>query len=116
MTELLADWLADRAYYTIGLQQGPAATDNPDQRIAEDLKSFTDDTLRLGLEFLSQIVTLISFVAFGFGGFYAFCLFSLAGHSLTRLALIIPIPAPTTATTPAALRAVIFFFAVRRRN
>ena len=58
---LLADWLSDRAYYTIGLQQGVSSTDNPDQRIAEDLKSFTDDTLRLGLEFLSQIVTLISF-------------------------------------------------------
>ena len=63
---LLADWLSDRAYYTISLQQGgqqqgPNTTDNPDQRIAEDLKSFTDDTLRLGLEFLSQVVTLISF-------------------------------------------------------
>ncbi len=58
---LLADWLSDRAYYTIGLQQGPGATDNPDQRIAEDMRSFTDDTLRLGLELLSQVVTLISF-------------------------------------------------------
>ncbi len=61
---LLADWLADRVYYTISLQQGglqQGAPDNPDQRIAEDLKSFTDDTLRLGLEFLSQVVTLISF-------------------------------------------------------
>ena len=63
---LLADWLSDRAYYTIGLQSvaaGPAGsiTDNPDQRIAEDVRSFTEDTLTLGLDLLSKTVTVISF-------------------------------------------------------
>src|SRR5215213_10893487 len=38
----LAEWLADRAYYNINLTADRAAvgTDNPDQRIAEDLRSF----------------------------------------------------------------------------
>lgn len=61
---LLADWLSDRAYYTIGLQagrDGATLTDNPDQRIAEDLNSFTTDTLSLGLSLLSNVVSLFSF-------------------------------------------------------
>ena len=63
MTERLkADWLEGRAYYTIGLQAiGGDGTDNPDQRIAEDVQSFTADTLTLGLSLLSNVVTLVSF-------------------------------------------------------
>ncbi len=58
------DWLADRAYYRISLTTSAAGlgTDNPDQRIAEDLRSFVGDTLSLGLDLLSNIVSLISFV------------------------------------------------------
>ena len=58
---LLADWLKDRAYYR--LQLADAGTDNPDQRIAEDLRLFVDDTLSLSLGLLSAVVTLASFVA-----------------------------------------------------
>ena len=61
---LLSAWLADRAYYTIGLQaQGGAGflTDNPDQRIAEDCRTFTEDTLRLGLSLMRNVVTLVTF-------------------------------------------------------
>ena len=60
---LLADWLSDRAYYTISLTTNPAGTgtDNPDQRIADDLRSFVEDTLRLGLGLLSNIVSLANF-------------------------------------------------------
>ena len=58
---LLADWLRERAYYR--LQLADTGTDNPDQRIAEDLRLFVDDTLALGLGFLSAVVTLVSFVA-----------------------------------------------------
>ena len=57
----LADWLRDRAYYRMQLlDQG---TDNPDQRIAEDLRIFVDLTLSLSLGLLSALVTLASFVA-----------------------------------------------------
>jgi putative ATP-binding cassette transporter len=39
-----------------------AQTDNPDQRVAEDLKIFVDETLNLSLGLLNAIVTLGSFV------------------------------------------------------
>src|SRR3954462_4838959 len=60
----LDEWLADRAYYHISLTADRAAigTDNPDQRIAEDLRDFTDTTLSLGLGLLSNVVSLFSFV------------------------------------------------------
>ena len=53
-TRFLDEWLADRAYYRISLTTDRAAigTDNPDQRIAEDLRDFIDNTLTLGLELL----------------------------------------------------------------
>lgn len=58
--KLLADWLKDRAYYRLQLLD--AGTDNPDQRIAEDLRLFVDLTLSLTLGLLSAVVTLASFV------------------------------------------------------
>ncbi|HEY6821436.1 MAG TPA: ABC transporter ATP-binding protein/permease [Burkholderiales bacterium] len=57
----LGDWLRDRAYYR--LQFLDRGTDNPDQRIAEDLNYFVTNTLSLGLGLLSSAVTLVSFVA-----------------------------------------------------
>jgi len=57
----LADWLSDRAYYKLQLLD--RGTDNPDQRIAEDLNLFVSNTLSLGLGLLSAVVTLVSFVA-----------------------------------------------------
>lgn len=79
---LLQEWLSDRAYYTIGLQQlaGQPTTDNPDQRIADDIRAFTSDTLRLFLNLVRTIVTLISF---------ATILWALSG-SLTILGISIP--------------------------
>jgi len=63
-TRFLDEWLADRAYYRISLTTDRPAvgSDNPDQRIAEDLRDFTDNTLSLGLGLLSNIVSLASFV------------------------------------------------------
>jgi len=56
-------WLADRAFYNISLAKaGTVGIDNPDQRISEDLASFTSSTLSLGLDLISNIVTLASFV------------------------------------------------------
>jgi putative ATP-binding cassette transporter len=56
----LADWLKDRAYYRLQLLD--RGTDNPDQRIADDLNIFVDLTLTLTLGLLSAVVTLVSFV------------------------------------------------------
>src|SRR5258706_4977041 len=56
----LQDWLRERAYYKMQLLD--RGTDNPDQRIAEDLRLFVQLTLLLGLGLLSAVVTLFSFV------------------------------------------------------
>jgi vitamin B12/bleomycin/antimicrobial peptide transport system ATP-binding/permease protein len=60
----LDEWLADRAYYRISLTTDRAAvgTDNPDQRIAEDIRDYVDNTLNLGISMLANIVTLVSFL------------------------------------------------------
>jgi putative ATP-binding cassette transporter len=67
--QFLAEWLADRAYYNISLTRSPGSvgTDNPDQRVAEDLRDFTDVTLSLGLGLLSNVVSLGSFVVILWG-------------------------------------------------
>ncbi|MEW5864548.1 MAG: ABC transporter ATP-binding protein/permease [Pseudomonadota bacterium] len=57
---LLADWTRDRAYYRLQLLD--KGTDNPDQRIADDLNIFVDLTLSLALGLLSALVTLVTFV------------------------------------------------------
>jgi putative ATP-binding cassette transporter len=60
----LDEWLADRAYYRISLTTDRAAvgTDNPDQRIAEDIRDFIDNTLTFGISMLANVVTLFSFL------------------------------------------------------
>jgi putative ATP-binding cassette transporter len=57
---LLGEWLANQAYYHLEITG--RRTDNPDQRISEDLRLFTSNTLGLGLGLLSSVVTLLSFV------------------------------------------------------
>jgi putative ATP-binding cassette transporter len=67
--QFLTEWLADRAYYNISLTADRAAigTDNPDQRVTEDLRDFTQMTLTLSLDLLSNIVSLFSFVSILWG-------------------------------------------------
>jgi len=61
--QFVGNWLADRAYYNISLDQNAAVgVDNPDQRIAEDLRLFTQNMLNLGISFLSNLVNFFSFV------------------------------------------------------
>lgn len=61
MTEAyVSRWLDGANHYRMQLQ-GDAA-DNPDQRIAEDVQLFILRALRIGLGFLSSVVTLASFV------------------------------------------------------
>ena len=95
-THYLDKWLSDRAYYRISLMQAGniaagdgsgrastddrtipekiAYTDNPDQRIAEDLRDFIGDALgggagvlSLSVDLLSNVVSLISFIAILWG-------------------------------------------------
>jgi len=56
----IGDWLADRAYYL--MRHVETGTDNPDQRIAEDLRLFVAASLELSLDLLSSLVTLASFI------------------------------------------------------
>ncbi len=56
----LRSWLDNQAYYRMQLDH--TATDNPDQRISDDLDRFATITLGLSLGLLSSLVTLASFV------------------------------------------------------
>ncbi len=72
--DFLRRWLADRAYYRISVTADAegVATDNPDQRLSDDLAAFCgaganarpdDDTLSLAIGLLSNVVSLASYVA-----------------------------------------------------
>jgi putative ATP-binding cassette transporter len=58
-------WLADAAYYRMQLVAGD--TDNPDQRIAEDVHLLASQTLGLSTWGLRAVVTLVTFVAILWG-------------------------------------------------
>jgi vitamin B12/bleomycin/antimicrobial peptide transport system ATP-binding/permease protein len=81
-THFLDEWLSDRVYYRISLTTDRAAigTDNPDQRIAEDLRDFVSNSLNLGLDLLSNVVSLFSYLGI---------LWSLSG-ALTVFGIEIP--------------------------
>jgi len=55
----LGAWLNDRAYYHLEVA---GSTDNPDQRISEDLNQFTSYVLTLSLGLLTSVVSLVSFI------------------------------------------------------
>ena len=72
--DFLRRWLSDRAYYRISIAADAegVATDNPDQRLSDDLAAFTgaganarpdDDTLSLAVGLFSNVVSLVSYVA-----------------------------------------------------
>jgi vitamin B12/bleomycin/antimicrobial peptide transport system ATP-binding/permease protein len=78
----LGAWLADRAYYR--MQLVARETDNPDQRIAEDIQLLVSHTLALFVGGLRAVVTLATFVAI---------LWGLSGTltvSIGGLALVLP--------------------------
>lgn len=52
----LDSWMKNQTYYHL-----QSSTDNPDQRISEDIGSFVNVTLQLIVGFLKQIVTLVAF-------------------------------------------------------
>ncbi len=57
---LLEHWMKDKRYYALQLQGN--GSDNPDQRIADDINQFIDNSLNLSLSLLKEIVTLFSFL------------------------------------------------------
>ncbi|MBM7061542.1 ABC transporter ATP-binding protein/permease [Pseudomonas sp. UL073] len=92
-----AAWLAHKNYYRLE-QRGH--TDNPDQRLAEDLNSFTDSTLNLSLGLIRNVVSLVSFsvILWGVSGsievfgieipgymFWAALLYAMVGSWLVHL-------------------------------
>ncbi|MBV9597429.1 MAG: ABC transporter ATP-binding protein/permease [Chloroflexi bacterium] len=59
--QFLSQWFDGHAYYR--LEIGKDRADNPDQRIAEDLRMFAFNTLTLAFGLLGSVVTLVSFVS-----------------------------------------------------
>jgi putative ATP-binding cassette transporter len=55
---LISAYLAGRTYYWL---KETGAVDNPDQRIAEDIKAFTTTTLSFTLIFLNGLFTVVAF-------------------------------------------------------
>ena len=76
----LTNWMADRVFYRMELTG--RGTDNPDQRIQEDLKLFPFTTLNLALDAMSNVVNLVSFmtILWGLSGAISFV---LAGMNIT---------------------------------
>ena len=100
--DVLGSYMSDRAYYTIGITHvaGDPGTDNPDQRISEDIRDFTSSTLDLAISFISRITNLFSFsvILWGLSGatqifgitipgymFWGAVLYAILGTWLTHL-------------------------------
>jgi putative ATP-binding cassette transporter len=61
MTQFYVDhWLSSAKHYRMQLMGDPA--DNPDQRIAEDIKLFIERTLTICVGFVGALATIASFV------------------------------------------------------
>ena len=85
----LERWLADHAFYRLELARFSndkttigITSDNPDQRIQEDINQFTTYSISLSMGLLNAVVTLLSFVGilWSLSGTFAF---SLGGNSYT---------------------------------
>ena len=59
----LERYFANRSYYELNSNAANTEIDNPDQRITQDIKSFTEVTLSFLLDILDSVLTLISFTA-----------------------------------------------------
>ena len=78
------EWLTDRAYYRLSLTspRQDQGTDNPDQRIAEDIRDFCHTFISLTLGFVSHVVSLFSFltILWGLSGAAEFLGISIPGY------------------------------------
>ncbi len=61
----LGRWMRDAIHYRLSLAD--FGSDNPDQRIAEDLRDFVSHSLSLFFGLLSSVVTLVSFIGILWG-------------------------------------------------
>lgn len=59
--DFLDRYFDNRAYYELDSNAANVEVDNPDQRITEDIRSFTGTTLSFLLDILDSILTLLSF-------------------------------------------------------
>ncbi len=55
------NWVMNRRYYNLQIKGN--GTDNPDQRIAEDVHQFINTTLSLGIGLFQQIIMLVAFLS-----------------------------------------------------
>ena len=87
----LQRWLSNQTFYKLeltrftkseGADTNAINTDNPDQRISEDVNQFTTQTISLCMGLLNSVVTLVSFVGILWGLSGAFT-FALGGSSYT---------------------------------
>jgi vitamin B12/bleomycin/antimicrobial peptide transport system ATP-binding/permease protein len=76
----LKGWLSHQAYYRIQIDQ--STTDNPDQRIADDLDSFASLSISLSMGLLNSVVTLGSFILILWGLSPALTVPLWGGHSI----------------------------------
>jgi putative ATP-binding cassette transporter len=92
-----AKWLSHKNYYQL---EKNGSTDNPDQRLSQDLDQFTTSTLSLALGLIRTVVSLVSFsiILWGVSGsiellgitipgymFWAALLYAAVGSWLTHL-------------------------------
>jgi vitamin B12/bleomycin/antimicrobial peptide transport system ATP-binding/permease protein len=92
-----AKWLSHKNFYRL---EQAGYTDNPDQRLSDDINTFTSTTLRLSLGLLRTVVSLVTFsvILWNISGsielfgitipaymFWAALLYSIAGSGLTHL-------------------------------
>lgn len=79
----LGSWFADRAYWRLTQGDCPRDVDNPDQRIADDCGLFVKGILDEGIELITKIVGIFSFLAL-LWGLSTFALsFSLFGFDVS---------------------------------
>jgi putative ATP-binding cassette transporter len=57
---LLQRWLGGRVYYLLQLKD--YGTDNPEQRVEQDIDNFTQQTVSIAMGLLNSVVTLFSFL------------------------------------------------------
>ncbi len=58
----LTAWLGNKAYWFLSLKSESEKPDNPDQRIAEDCNMFVRHTLTEGIDLITRIIGLFSYV------------------------------------------------------
>ncbi len=76
----LEKWLSNKVYYKDILSK--SSLENPDQRIAEDIKDFTNIMLNLSIRLFKTVISLASFIfiLWGLSGILIFNIFSYNLH------------------------------------